>query len=58
MEGFAWQMSLVVNVYMDWMPKMSENPYTVNYKSPPGAIVQGTSQIKVLDMFCKFFFCF
>ena len=53
-EGFAWQMSPIVDVYMAWMLEKGDNPSTGNYMSPPNAIVQGTLRIKVLDMFREF----
>jgi len=42
---------------MAWMLDMGDNPYTSEYVVRPDVIVQGSSQIKVLDMFreCSLF---
>ena len=49
-EGFAHQMSAIVDTYMTWMLEMGDNAFTETYV-PPQAVAQGTYKIKVLDMF-------
>jgi len=57
-EGFARQLSSLVDVYMAWMLEMGDTPYTGNYMPPSGGTVQGRSQIKVFDMFGRFLLFF
>src|SRR5882672_11329666 len=50
-EGFACQMSAIVDTCMTWMLEMGDNAFTETYVLPPQAVAQGTYKIKVLDMF-------
>lgn len=53
-EGFARQISAIVDAYMQWMFEMGDDALTESYVPPPQAISQGTYKIKVLDMFSEF----
>ena len=55
-EGFACQISAIVDSYMQLMFKMGDDALTKSYVPPPQAIVQGLYKIKVLDMFSEFSF--
>jgi Kyakuja-Dileera-Zisupton transposase len=49
-------MSAIVDTYMKWMFEMGDGALTGNYLPPPQAIAQGTSKIKVFDMFSEIHF--
>ena len=52
-DAFNAQLPALVKAYMEWMLQLGKDGYSGKYMLPLGAEVQGTMNIREVDVYCE-----